>query len=238
MHIIAVSGPGHREVAQLDVQHGQDPRQALWSSGYVVTSLLSARLVDDVVVITVRVSKRTQRSRPPKIRRRGIDQELALELGEEPVIRQRIAAYAIVQSSRGVLGTQCSRKVAVPGLWQLPGGGLDEGETPAAAVLREIREESAQEAEIDRLIDLQSDHWIGRAPTGVLEDFHALRVIYLAHCENPTDPQVLDVGGTTQEASWIPLNKWRGLPWASSARSALDRHLSLARRLPPVAESA
>ena len=49
-------------------------------------------------------------------------------------------------------------------------------------------EESGQRVRLNRIIDLQSDHWIGRSPTGVLEDFHALRIIYSATSENPTDP--------------------------------------------------
>ncbi len=39
-----------------------------------------------------------------------------------------------------------------PGVWQLPQGGLDEGEEPAGAVLREVREETGIEAaELDAL---------------------------------------------------------------------------------------
>ena len=79
---------------------------------------------------------------------------------------------------------------------------------------------------INRLIDVQSDHWVGRAPTGVLEDFQALRIIYTAVCDDPTHPQVLDIGGTTMSASWVSLRHWRSLQWTSGARSLLDRHLT------------
>lgn len=77
----------------------------------------------------------------------------------------------------------------------------------------------------DRIIDLQSDHWIGRSPAGVLEDFHALRIIYSATSENPTDPYVIDVGGTTQSAQWIPLWRWRRLSWGAATRMCLETHL-------------
>ena len=106
-----------------------------------------------------------------------------------------------------------------------PGGGLEPGESPAQAVTREVMEESGQRVRLNRIIDLQSDHWIGRSPTGVLEDFHALRIIYSATSENPTDPYVIDVGGTTQSAQWIPLWRWRRLSWGAATRMCLETHL-------------
>lgn len=198
----------------------------LWRNGWVLTQLLSTHLDSDGIVLTAQIRPRTRSSRAPRVRSRGLDPMLALAPGEVAVPRQRVAAYAIVRSRRGVLGTQCSERTAIPGLWQLPGGGIEEGETPSAGVVREIIEETAQRVRIERLIDVQSDHWIGRAPSGVLEDFQALRIIYTAVCDSPTQPEVLDVGGTTMSASWVPLRRWRSLQWTSGARSMLDRHLT------------
>lgn len=225
MRIIAIGSPGTGELVRLHVDHGQHPHQQLWRRGLVVTELLSARLEDGEVVLTLRVHERTPASRPPRIKHRGIDPTLAVGPEERPVDHQRIAAYAVVRSTRGVLGTECSTKTAVPGLWQLPGGGLDPGESPAEALIREVNEETGQKVRINRLIDLQSDHWVGRAPNGVLEDFHALRIIYTATCLEPTTPNVIDIDGTTARAAWIPVRSWRSLPWTSGARSLLDKHL-------------
>lgn len=198
----------------------------LWRRGWVLRQLLSAHLEDAGVVLTAQVRPRTGRSRPPRIKQRGLDPELRIAKGEIAVPHQRIAAYAIVRSLRGVLGTQCSERTAIPGLWQLPGGGLETGETPSAGVVREITEETAQHVRIIRLLDVQSDHWIGRSPIGVLEDFQALRIIYSAICDQPTEPRVLDIDGTTRSAAWVTLHRWRALPWTSGARSLLDRHLA------------
>lgn len=225
MRIIGVGSPGTGEQVRLHVDHGAHPHQQLWRRGLVLSELLSARLEDDEVVLTVRVHQRTPGSRPPRIKRRGLDPQLRIAADEHPVLNQRIAAYAVVRSSRGVLGTECSEKTAVPGLWQLPGGGLDPGESPSEALIREVAEETGQEVRINRLIDLQSDHWVGRAPNGVLEDFHALRIIYTATCLAPTTPNVVDIDGTTSQAAWVPLRSWRSLPWTSGARSLLDKHL-------------
>ncbi len=225
MRIVGVGSPGTGELVRLVVGHGQHPHQLLWRRGLAIGDLLSAQLEDGEVVITARVHHRHPGSRPPRIRHRGIDPDLAVAPAELPVDNQRIAAYAVVRSSRGVLGTECSDKTAVPGLWQLPGGGLNPGESPSEALIREVAEETGQVVRINRLIDLQSDHWVGRAPNGVLEDFHALRIIYTATCLEPTTPSVIDIDGTTSQAAWIPLRSWRSLPWTSGARSLLDKHL-------------
>ncbi|MCW5953149.1 MAG: NUDIX domain-containing protein [Propionibacteriaceae bacterium] len=150
-----------------------------------------------------------------------------LELAEDfaPIVRQRLAAYTIALSSRGILATQFSDKTAVPGLWGLPGGGIDLGEAAAQAVIREVDEETGQVLEISHLLDLQTDHWIGRSPTGLIEDFHAVRIIFAGRCPEPTTPVVNDVGGTTSAAAWIPLSRWATTRWSASARALLERHL-------------
>lgn len=225
MRIVGVLAPGANISVDAVLSHGEDPRMMLWRRGYVLNQLLSTHLDAAGIVLTAQIRPRTRGCRPPRVKSRGLDPKLEVASDEVAVRRQRVAAYAIVRSRRGVLGTQCSDRTAIPGLWQLPGGGLESGETPSAGVVREITEETAQQVRIARLIDVQSDHWIGRSPTGVLEDFQALRIIYTAVCDAPTHPEVLDVDGTTMSASWVPERRWRSLPWTSGARSLLDRYL-------------
>ncbi|MBO1031101.1 NUDIX hydrolase [Tessaracoccus sp. SD287] len=227
MQIVGVASPGSHELVRVDIEHGLHPKLAFWRAGWVIQGLLSAQLVHGEVVITARVAPRTSRMRPPRVKQRGADPALVIAAGEKPVLNQRIAAYAVVRSQRGVLGTECSGRTAVPGLWQLPGGGLDPHESPADAVVREVLEEAGQHVRINKLLDLQSDHWIGRAPNGVLEDFHALRIFYSATCVAPSDPVVLDVDGTTERSEWVPLWHWRSLPWTSGSRSILDKYATV-----------
>lgn len=124
--------------------------------------------------------------------------------GEVALPHQRVAAYAVVTSTRGVLLTQFSDRTGAPGQWGLPGGGLEASEPPERAVVREVWEESGQVIEGIELALVQTRHWVGRAPTGQLEDFHAVRIIYRAVCPEPTEPVVHDVGGTTASAAWLP----------------------------------
>ncbi|MFV0429338.1 MAG: NUDIX hydrolase, partial [Arachnia sp.] len=92
------------------------------------------------------------------------------------------------------------------------------------AVLREIQEESGQSVTLDRVIALESEHWIGHSMAGVLEDFHSLRIIYGATCETPSDPVVNDPGGSTERADWVPVEQWRKLRWTLSSRGLLARY--------------
>ena len=69
---------------------------------------------------------------------RGRDAGLQLPPDAELEVRQRVAAYAVVLSDRGLLATEYSDRTAVPGRWGMPGGGIDDDEQPADAVLREV----------------------------------------------------------------------------------------------------
>ena len=150
------------------------------------------------------------------------DHGLVLSEGEVPRPHQRVAAYALVTSSRGVLMTQFSDRTNAVGRWGLPGGGIEGGEAPERAVVREAWEESGQVVEVRELALIQASHWIGRAPTGRLEDFHAVRVVYRAVCPEPTEPVVHDVGGTTASAAWVSPHDLDLLDVTDSWRSLLS----------------
>lgn len=225
MQIVAVPAPGAPAVATFPVTHGDDPRVLLWQRGlHLVRYLSIAHSAEDDVLVTAQVHPTRPGEAAPAARNRGRDHGLG-RLKRPPVVKQRIASYAMVLSERGLLATRFSRKTSTVGTWGLPGGGREPGEVPYETVLREVEEETGQHVILDRLLDIQSDHWVGRSPSGVVEDFHALRIVYAATCEHPTDPVVLDVGGTTAEARWIPLRRWRHVQWSQATRALLDAHL-------------
>ena len=143
---------------------------------------------------------------------------------------QRVAAYAVVTSSRGFLMTQFSSLTGAPGQWGLPGGGLEAGEAPDRAVLREVWEESGQVIEVSELALIATSCWVGLAPGGRLEDYHAVRVIYRAICPDPTEPVVHDIGGTTASAAWLLPADLDLLALTSGWRSILDEVTPLAAR--------
>ena len=61
-----------------------------------------------------------------------------------PARRQRIAAYAVILREDRILLSRLSPNVSHSELWTLPGGGLDHGESPRDAVVREVYEETGE----------------------------------------------------------------------------------------------
>lgn len=195
------------EVARLVLGHGDDPTDLLAGQGWQVQrarDVISRTVGTHVLTLSFEVEARAV-ALPEQGERTRRDQDLVMAEGEVPEPHQRVAAYALVTSSRGVLMTQFSDRTNAEGRWGLPGGGIEGGEAPDLAVVREAWEESGQVIEVRDLALIQTSRWVGRAPTGRLEDFHAVRVVYRAVCPEPSDPVVHDVGGTTAAAAWVPL---------------------------------
>ena len=207
---------GGAEVARLALGHGDDPPRLLAVHGWEVLrvrDVLTHPVERHVLTLTFVVepvdpvdpSKNQQGEAVPLTvgapARRDDDPDL--HEGEVALRRQRVAAYAVVTSPRGYLLTQFSDQTGAEGRWGLPGGGLEAGEAPERAVVREVWEESGQLIEVPELALVRTSRWVGRAPGGRLEDFHAVRVVYRAQCPEPTEPVVHDVGGTTAAAAWV-----------------------------------
>jgi len=218
---------GGAEVARLALRHGADPTLLLAGQGWQV---LRAR---DVIrhpverqVLTMTFVVEPSRAAPPPgqlSRDSQIGEVDQVRAGvRTPFRHQRVAAYALVTSSRGLLMTQFSDRTGVQGQWGLPGGGLEAEEAPERAVMREVWEESGQVVEVGELALVETSHWVGHSPAGRLEDFHAVRVVYRAVCPLPTDPVVHDVDGTTEAAAWWLPADLGLLALTSSWRSTLS----------------
>lgn len=193
--------------------HGQHPEALLSAAGWTAESPVTATLAaDGALELTYAVTQLSGIPRQWEARRR--DPDVPTDATGEAY--QRVAAYAVVRSPLGVLLTQFTASTHVAGEWGLPGGGLEPGETPVEGVLREVLEETGQQVSLGPLLTVQSSHWLGRAPTGAIEDFHAIRIVYRAECADPSEPVVHDVGGTTGDARWVPLARVHELPLTQS----------------------
>jgi len=209
-------------VFQAHLEHGVDPAVLAHQHGQVVVRPLEA-LRDSDGELVLRLLVRPQDGEPaPRQDQRGRDAGLVVPPGTQLEVRQRFAAYAVVTSERGLLATEYSARTAALGRWGMPGGGIDPGEQPVAAVLREVMEETAQAVEIGELLAVQTSHWVGRSPRDTLEDFQAVRLVYRGRCPEPREPEVLDQGGTTASARWVPVPSWRSLPWTHNWEQLLD----------------
>jgi 8-oxo-dGTP diphosphatase len=205
------------EVARRVLGHGVDPATLLAEHGWASLGVrdITRHLVERHV-LTMTFAVASSLATP------GTVVPPAIPEGEVALRHQRVAAYAVVTSSRGLLMTEFSDQTGAPGQWGLPGGGLEADESPELAVVREVWEESGQVIEVSELAFIRTSRWVGRAPGGRLEDFHAVRVIYRAVCPEPTDPVVHDVGGTTASAAWCPVADLDRLPLTASWRSILS----------------
>ncbi len=91
-------------------------------------------------------------------------------LGDKPIVL--VAAVALVDIDGRVLIARRPEGKALAGLWEFPGGKLHQGETPEAALVRELREELGIDTKDSCLAA------IAFASHGY-EDFHLLMPLYV-----------------------------------------------------------
>ncbi|MFG1607304.1 NUDIX hydrolase [Actinoplanes sp. NPDC049265] len=149
---------------------------------------------------------------------------------ETPVERlegrvQRFGAYARAYAPDGrVLLTRISRGYPGAGLWHLPGGGTDHGETPEEALARELIEETSQQGRIVGLFGVSHRYDPGAlGPEGVPMDWHVVRVLFDVLVEHPGQALVTEAaGGSTEVAGWFGRTELSDLPLTEVAREAVE----------------
>ncbi|MGL5823668.1 MAG: NUDIX hydrolase [Nocardioides sp.] len=115
---------------------------------------------------------------------------------------QRIAAYAVIRRGSEVLLTRLAANAPHAGRWTLPGGGVDHGEAPAAAVVREVAEECGAQCVVGDLMGVHDTHFTGTSPDGHTQDYHGIHLIYAASLVGDPELAVADVHGTTDAVAW------------------------------------
>ncbi len=140
---------------------------------------------------------------------------------------QRVAAYAVVVRDGQVLLSRLAPRVSRSELWTLPGGGLDHGEDPRDAVVREVREETGLDVTIGETARTYSLHLPDTWRRGRRVDAHSLRIVYDGWVPvDAPEPRVLEVDGSTVEAAWCSLDGVRdgSVPTVAMVREALDAY--------------
>ena len=136
---------------------------------------------------------------------------------------QRLAAYARVRPGPGaeVVLVEASPRSDLVGRWFLPGGGVDHGEHPDAAVVREVAEETGLQVRVDRLGEVLTDV-VDLTHRGV--QVHTVRCVY--------DVQV--VGGQLRPELDGSSEQLLVVRPADAARLPLAPYVARALGLPPV----
>ena len=109
----------------------------------------------------------------------------------------RVSAYGLIIEKENILLCRLSPIVEkYAGKWTLVGGGLDFGEDPKRAVVREVREETGLNAITGDLLDVDAT---------VIEfsdkEVHAIRIIYKATVE--PGKIVVEKNGYTDDVRWF-----------------------------------
>jgi 8-oxo-dGTP diphosphatase len=110
----------------------------------------------------------------------------------------RVAAYAVIIDEGRILLAHWSQG-------GYSGGGIDPGEDPADAAVREIAEETGYRAELGALIGVDSKVIPAQQRlSGSGVPLHALRIVYTATVVGGELTNELD--GSTDEAAWFALD--------------------------------
>ncbi|GAA2982035.1 NUDIX hydrolase [Actinokineospora diospyrosa] len=145
----------------------------------------------------------------------------------------RVAAYAVcVEADKILLARWVGRTEKK---WTLPGGGIDHGEDPLDAVVREVAEETGYAVRVDALLGIDSVRrrfertGLRRALSGAgnATDWHGLRVVYAATI---TGGELrFEENGSTDMAAWFDLAE---VPTVDRT-DLVDVALDLSTRKPP-----
>lgn len=118
----------------------------------------------------------------------------------EPVSTLLVAAVALVDVDHRVLLAERPEGKNLAGLWEFPGGKVDPGETPEAALVRELDEELGIDITESCLAPFTfASH--------VYDDFHLLMPLYLCRVWRGT-PE----GREGQKLAWVRPNRLMDYP--------------------------
>ena len=116
----------------------------------------------------------------------------------------RVAAYGVIIRDEHILLAHWNEHGRSG--WTLPGGGIENGEHPAEAAVREIFEETGYHAGLDVLLGIDNYVIPARSrASGVDRPLNAIRIVYRAHIIS--GELTNEIGGSSDEARWVPLTE-------------------------------
>ncbi|RGC70727.1 hypothetical protein C5N14_02530 [Micromonospora sp. MW-13] len=141
--------------------------------------------------------------------------------------RRRVGAYGVCRDRDGrVLLVRGSDRADFPGMWQLPGGGLEHGEHPEAGVVREFAEETGLAAEVTGLLAAVAD--VTPLPDAGVT-LHTDRIVFAVRAGGGALRDEAD--GTTDLVRWSSPDDVAGLPLLPFTAEALGLPVTPPRRV-------
>jgi 8-oxo-dGTP diphosphatase len=123
--------------------------------------------------------------------------------------RTYVGAYALCVRDGCMLLARIVEGGLDAGMWTLPGGGIDWGEDPTAAVLRELDEETGLTGTITGITGVYSRAYL-RSPDRPRDPVHHLGLVFAV--EAHVGDLRFEANGSTDCCAWVPLGDLGTLP--------------------------
>jgi mutator protein MutT len=111
-----------------------------------------------------------------------------------------VVVAAVIERDGAFLVTRRQKGVHLAGLWEFPGGKIDQDETHSAALAREIREELDADVEVGDLVFDVTHTYDDLAPTKPSAKAGRTVALYFYRCTLRGTPRPL----LGQEMRWVP----------------------------------
>ncbi len=141
-----------------------------------------------------------------------------MEFSDHPSRKFRIAAYAVIVDEGRILLCRLNERTGHAGKWTLPGGGLEFGEDPANAAIREVKEETGFDVELGPVLGIDNIliHRDGIA-------HHGVRIIYIARIT--AGELTHETDNSTDRCEWLPLDNLDKYPLVELVDAAVRLYL-------------
>jgi 8-oxo-dGTP diphosphatase len=131
----------------------------------------------------------------------------------EPLIR---LVAAVIERDGRYLITQRRATAALPGLWEFPGGRVEEGETDEQALRRELQERLGVEVDVKERMAQRTHHYQG---------YSVDLSLYQAAIKPGHEARALRVA----EVRWVPSSEFENYPFPAADQATSDLLLGFRR---------